>query len=107
MSVVVHAFIYGKKFFDNPDKVYADLDEFKTINNYGELSDFLNTMSSQENSFFEQEEALSANKKIVLQKVTFSDELHHITAKGSAGRTDMFSNHNVIKVTEELYNEYK
>ena len=50
---------------------------------------------------------LSANKKIVLQKVTFSDELSHINAKGFDERTNMFSNHNVIKVTEELYNEYK
>ena len=106
MSVVVHAFIYGKKFFDNPDKVYTDLNEFKTVNEYEELSNFLDTMSSQENCSFENEVALSANKKIILQKVTFSDELHHINAKGSAGRTDMFSDHNVIKVTEELFNEY-
>ena len=83
------------------------MDEFKTINNYDELSDFLNTMSTQENGTFEQEEALSANKKIVVQKITFPSELDHITAKGYAGRTDMFSDHNVIRVTEELYNEYK
>ena len=41
MLVVVHSFIYGKNFFDNPDKVYTDLNEFKTVNEYEELSNFL------------------------------------------------------------------
>jgi hypothetical protein len=107
MAVVVHAFIYGKNFFDNPDREYTDFDEFKAVNNYSELSDFLDTMSSEASGSFEQEEALSGNKKLLLQKITFADELTHINAKGYAGRTDMFSDHNVIRVTEELYNEYK
>jgi hypothetical protein len=47
MAVVVYAFIYGKNFFDNPDREYTDFDEFKAVNNYSELSDFLDTMSSQ------------------------------------------------------------
>jgi hypothetical protein len=98
MAVVVYAFIYGKNFFDNPDREYTD---------YSELSDFLDTMSSEASGSFEQEEALSGNKKLLLQKITFADELTHINAKGYAGRTDMFSDHNVIRVTEELYNEYK
>ena len=105
MSVVVHAFIYGKNFFDNPDREYTDLNEFKAVNNYEELSNFLSEINAQFS--FENEVELSANKKIVLQKVTFSDELSHINAKGFDERTNMFSNHNVIKVTEELYNEYK
>jgi hypothetical protein len=104
MSVVVHAFIYGKNFFDNPDREYVDFNEFKTVNDFDELLDFLEEINNQYP--FENEVALSANKKIILQKVTFSDELDHINSKGSAGRTDMFSDHNVIKVTEELYNEY-
>jgi hypothetical protein len=37
MAVVVHAFIYGKNFFDNPDREYTDFDEFKAVNNYSEF----------------------------------------------------------------------
>ena len=105
MLVVVHSFIYGKNFFDNPDKVYTDLNEFKTVNDYEEFSNFLTAMNDQ--FPFEPDEELSANKKILLCKAEFDSELSHINAKGFEGRTDMFSNHNVIRVTEELYNEYR
>jgi|TARA_Y100001951_G_scaffold102097_1_gene108181 hypothetical protein len=102
---VIYDFIYGKNFFDNPDREYTDLNEFKTVNDYDELSTFLAELSNQYP--FETDVELSANKKIMLQKVTFSDELDHINAKGAIGRIDMFSSHNVIGVTEELYLEYK
>jgi len=102
---VIYDFIYGKNFFDNPDREYVDFNEFKTVNDFDELLDFLEEINNQYP--FEREAELSANKKIVLQKVTFSDELDHINSKGFAGRIDMFSTHNVIGVTEELYNEYR
>lgn len=75
------------------------------MNNYDELSNFLEEINNQYP--FEREAELSANGKIVLHKATFPNEVDHINAKGFTGRIDMFSTHNVVGVTEELYNEYK
>lgn len=99
-------FIYGKNFFDNTDRTYTDLSEFETVNEFDEVRTWIETNVTPTYGI-NPEFTLSANKKLVLMKVNWTNELDFINAKTVTEGWGAFGdNNNFVRVTEDLYNEY-
>ncbi len=99
-------FIYGKNFFDNTDRIYTDLSEFETVNEFEAVKDWINTNVTPTYGI-KPEFTLSLNKKLVLMKVEWNNELDFITAKTETPNWGEFGDdNNFVRVTEDLYNEY-
>jgi hypothetical protein len=100
-------FIYGKNFFDNTDKVYTDMSEFETVNELNAVKDWINTNVTPTYGI-SPEFSLSSNKKLVLMKVDWANELDFINAKTDTPNWGpLGDDNNFVRVTEDLYNEYK
>lgn len=100
-------FIYGKNFFDNTDKVYTDMSEFETVNELNTVKDWINTNVTPTYGI-SPEFSLSSNKKLVLMKVDWANELDFINAKTDTPNWGpLGDDNNFVRVTEDLYNEYK
>ncbi len=98
-------FIYGKNFFENTDKVYTDIDEFDSVNDLTEAKTWIETNVVPEYASTPSY-TLSANQKLVLMQVDWKSELDHVNAKTTLDGWSIGSDHNFIRVTEELFNEY-
>jgi hypothetical protein len=100
-------FIYGKNFFDNTDKVYTDMSEFETVNELNTVKDWIDTNVTPTYGI-SPEFSLSSNKKLVLMKVDWANELDFINAKTDTPNWGpLGDDNNFVRVTEDLYNEYK
>ncbi len=106
MAYTVYMFIYGKNFFDNTDRIYTDITEFETINELDTVKNWINTNVTPTYGI-NPEFTLSSNKKLVLMKVEWNNELDFITAKTETPNWgEVGDDNNFVRVTEDLYNEY-
>jgi len=83
------------------------MSEFETVNELNTVKDWINTNVTPTYGI-NPEFSLSSNKKLVLMKVDWANELDFINAKtDTEDWGPIGDDNNFVRVTEDLYNEYK
>lgn len=83
------------------------MSEFETVNELDTVKDWINTNVTPTYGI-SPEFSLSSNKKLVLMKVDWANELDFINAKTDTPNWGpLGDDNNFVRVTEDLYNEYK